>query len=260
MTRVVIEETGNPANMLVLVNRSDSLMQGPPDSDEWYLRADGLDDSWYSPTDSRAALEEDPSGDGAFWPDEYLLTPRTFPVRGAMWARSSSLSQGAARARLARLHNKPLTVLVEDEMGPRWVHGFSRQRPIITRPSIHRVEFTLFISCPSPVKTGREVRFPTVATVAQVENSGDYPTWPVFYAPGPVTVIASEFDGHVFAWAGNSPTGVTLDPQTGIVTNGLGVEIGGIQVDDVFRVPPGAHELTVESDAAVTVGVRPGWL
>jgi len=260
MTRVVIEEKANPANSLTLVNRSESLMQGPAVQDEWYLRVDGLDDAWYSPPDSRAELEEDPGNDGAFWPDEYLLTSRTFPIRGGLWTRSSSLSQAAARSRLARLHNRPLRILVEDELGPRWVEGFSRQRPIVTRPSIHRVEFTLFISCPSPLKVGREAPFPVQNGIARVENAGDYPTWPTFRASGLVTVLASEFQGHVFAWAGLSTTGITLDPQTGIVTNGLGDEIGGIQVDDVYRIPPGAHEIVVESDAPVTVGVRPGWL
>lgn len=260
MTRVVIEETANPANSIVLVNRSESMMQGPAAADEWYLRADGLDESWWAAPEARGELEEDPSDDGSFWPEEYLLRSRTIPVRGGLWSRSSSLGQAAARSRLNRLHNKPLTMMVEDELGARWVYGISRQAPVITRPSIYRLEFTLFITCPRPVKVGREVKYPVTSGVAQVENSGDYPTWPMIYAAGPVTVIAAEFDGHVLAWAGSSASGVTIDPQTGIVKDGSGVEIGGIQVDDVFRIPPGPHEVTVTADAAVQVGVRPGWL
>lgn len=260
MTRVVIEETANPANSLTLMNRSDSMMQGPG-LDEWYLRTDGLDEGWYSPPSARGDLEEDPSGDGAFWPSEYRLRSRVFPIRGGLWSNASSMGQGQGRSVLNRLHNRPLTILVEDENGQRWAHGISRQKPILARPSIYRLEFTLFIECPSPIKVGREVRFPRVGNVVNVESAGDEPTWPTFYLDGPVTVFAAELGGHLLAWAGTAPQGVVIDPQTGIVSTPNGQEIGGIQVDDAFRVPPGLSSITVTTDAPVAhVGVRPGWL
>jgi hypothetical protein len=259
MTRVVIETVDGRPESLTLVNRSES-MDMAPSGDQWYLKADGLDESWYAPVASRADVEENPSDDGGFWPNQYLLGSRTFPIRGGLWSQSSSLGQAAARTKLARLHNRPLQVLVEDELGPRWVRGFSRQAPVIKRPTIYRVEFTLFITCPDPVKVGAEARYPVTGNTVTVENGGDYPTWPMIYAAGPVTELGVGFDGHALAWAGSSASGVTIDPQTGIVTDGSGVEIGGIQVDDVFRIPPGAHELAVTADADVSVGVRPGWL
>lgn len=258
MTRVVIEADGGRPESLVLVNRSES-MASPAIQDQWYLRSDGLGDEWYSPADSRAEIADNPSDDGGYAPDEYLLRPKVFPIRGGLWTTASSLGQSAGRAKLARLHNRPLRVLVEDEAGPRWVYGFSRQAPVISRPSIHRLEFSLTINCPDPVKLGNEARFPAAGNVVRVENSGDVATWPTVYVSGQVTQLALQLGTQLLAWIGNAQ-GLTIDTRSGSAYNGSGVEIGGIQVDDAFKIPPGAHELTLVTDGQVSVGVRPGWL
>lgn len=253
MTRVVID------GKLELVNRSVQL-DAPPELDLFYLRPDGLGDEWYSPAASRADFEENPSDNGAFWPDEWLLSARTFPIRGALWTRNSSLGQAKARRQLAALHNRPLTILVEDEGGERWVTGASTQRPIITRPDIWRVEFTLFVTCPDPLKYGREARYPVSGGGVTVENGGDSPTWPIIYATGPTTVCSVELGGRMVAWHGNAPNGFRLDPADGLAIDPSGAVVGRLAVDDVFRVPPGSHRLAASSDGPLAIGVRSAWL
>lgn len=252
MTRVVIDD------MLELVNRSVQL-DTPPESDVFYLQPDGLGDEWYAPPASRVDWEENPSDHGAFWPDEWFMSARTFPIRGALWTRSSSLGQARARRMLARLHNRPLSVMVEDEGGTVWVTGASTQRPIITRPSIYRVEFTMFITCPDPIKYGREARYPVTGGPLVVENPGDAPTWPVFYATGPTTVCTIELGDRMVAWHGNAPDGFRLDPRDGLAIDPHGAVVGRLAVDDVFKVPPGTHTLAAASDGPLSVGVRAGW-
>lgn len=252
MTRVVIDDK------LELVNRSVQL-DAPPEFDMYYLRPDGLGEEWYAPPASRAEFEENPADHGSFWPDEWFLSARTFPIRGALWTRNSSLGQAEARRKLATLHNRPLSILVEDEAGERWVTGASTQRPIITRPSIYRVEFTIFITCPDPLKYGREARYPVTGGPLVVENSGDAETWPMLYATGPTTVCSVELGDRMVAWHGSAPEGFTLDPRDGLAIDPHGAVVGRLAVDDVFRVPPGQHTLAASSDGPLTVGVRPAW-
>lgn len=253
MTRVVIDDR------LELVNRSVQLDM-PPEVDMFYLRADGLGDEWYAPPASRVRWEDNPSDDGAFWPDEWLLSPRTFPIRGALWSRNSSLGQAKARRELAKLHNRPLSVMIEDEGGAVWVTGASTQAPIVTRPSIYRVEFTLFITCPDPIKYGREARYQATGSSLTVENPGDAATWPMIYATGPTTVCSVELGDRMVAWHGSAPNGFVLDPSTGIATSPNGTVVGRLAVDDVFKIPPGSHALKVASDGPLSIGVRGGWL
>lgn len=253
MTRVVID------GKLELINRSVQL-DLPPEVDVFYLRPDGLGEEWYAPPASRVDWEDNPSDHGAFWPDEWLLGARTFPIRGALWTRNSSLGQAKARRQIAQLHNRPLSILVEDEGGERWVTGASTQRPIVTRPSIYRVEFTMFITCPDPLKYGREARY--AATAGQplvVENGGDADTWPVIYATGATTVCAVEYGGRMVAWHGSAPNGFRLDPADGLAIDPSGAVVGRLAEDDVFKVPPGRHALTVSSDGPLSIGVRSAW-
>lgn len=260
MTRVTIETVGGTHESLVLTNRSQLFLT--PDQDGWWLQGDGLGDEWYSPPESRAEVEDNPTDDGGYWPDEYLLSAKSFPLRGTFWSTASSLGQAAARAKLARLHNRPLSILVEDEAGERWMYGFIRQAPVIKRPNIWSVDFSLVIHCPKPVKVGREARFPVAAGVARVENSGDYPSWPMIYVQGQVTSLVVQETGGgsgLIGWTGNA-NGLLFDPQTGIMLDGSGQEIGGVEVDDVFKIQPGAHDVLVSTNGTAQVGVRPAWI
>lgn len=251
MTRVVIDG-------LELVNRSVQL-DLPPELDVFYLQPDGLSEEWYAPPASRASFEENPSDHGAFWPDEWLLSARTFAIRGGLWTRNSMLGQAEARRQLAKLHNRPLRVLVEDEAGPRWVRGASVQRPVITRPSIYRVEFTIFVTCPDPLKYGREVRFLATTGDTAVENVGDVPTWPVLHAAPGTTVCSVAFGDRMIAWAGEAPNGFTLDPRNALAIDPSGSVVGTVIVDDVFRIPPGRHLVQASSDGDLNIGMAGAW-
>ena len=250
--RVVIE---SPTDTIVLSGDKMSL-------DEWQLQSEPLD-GWYEAPDPRADATDIPQLDGAYWPAQLLTGARVLTVRGqAMWSRSS-LEGGSARRRVAALSGVPLSVCVEDSMGPMWVEGFiSRIVEGHAYTTEDRYTFALILTCPDPVRYGMPVSQVASGGVVTAENSGTAFTWPTFDVAGSVTMFRATLGSTVLEWQGSSASNLHIDTRMGVGTSG-GVQVGRLTHDDLLRLPPtGMSQIQVATTPAgrtVTMTARSGW-
>lgn len=230
-----------------------------PGGEMFILRRDGLQ-GWFESAESRGEeMPGLPGTSGQFWPEEVFTNGRVLTVRGTHISQgnASTLSTARFRDSLAALVGQSLSMWVADSAGSREVSGFVSGRV----NTVHRTEtvtdFSLIITCPDPLKYGQPVTYqgPGLLPVENI-GTGDVPL--VVSTPDRVTRIYLELAGRRVEWQGDAE-GLVLDLSDGVPRDSHGDEVGVLVWADLLRVPPGQHELQVESDAVVTLTVRPGW-
>lgn len=205
---------------------------------------------------------EMPLQDGAFWPEQTFLERRVLTIRGIHMAEwlpgSSELAAARFRDQLAALTGVAVEVQVHDQAGPRTVQGYFSAPPGVYALDDLNTEFTLFVTCPDPLKYGSAIQYSAGGGVLTVENAGTGEVPFVAATTDQVTNLSISMGGARVEWQGNS-AGLLLDLADGVPRDNAGNEVGVLVWADLLRVPPGQHELQVESDAVVTLTVRPGW-
>ncbi|MFC4223574.1 hypothetical protein [Lysinibacter cavernae] len=239
------------------------LVDGPhenraPGPGLWGLEKDGLS-GWYEPAAPRASSELIPQQHGSYWPAQLLLSPRILTIRGFRQDKSSAVAESIARDYLAALIVHDLTVHVQDAAGIRTVTGYQGSVPVFRHLNNHKSGFSLILTCPDPMKYGREATFSAVGGVITAENAGTAPSYPVFEVSGRVTSLTITQGFRTIRWAGDA-VGLRIDTRSGTATSN-GVEVGGLIDDVVTALPPGRHALTVSATAGaqVSMKVRPAW-
>lgn len=218
-------------------------------------------EGWFESVNPRIEAQPDvPGVDGMFWPEESFLSGRIVTIRGthAVGDRSSTLSAASFRDRLASMAGQPVSVHVADASGRREVSGYVASAVRVTHRTERVTGFTIIVSCPDPLKYGSPVNYAAGTGVLSVENTGTGDVAPVATALGRVTNVRVARGSQVVEWQGDSE-GLVLDIADGVPRNLAGEETGVMVWADPLRVPPGVHELTVISNAELTLTVRPGW-
>ncbi|WGD38471.1 hypothetical protein [Lysinibacter sp. HNR] len=234
------------------------LLNRAPGPGIWGLEKDGLE-GWYEPAPPRAESVLIPQMHGGYWPAHLLVGPRILTIRGFHSDKTSAVAEAVARDRLAALITQELTVHVQDASGGRSVTGFLGTQPILRPINAWRAGFSLVLTCPDPMKYGREAVFPTIGNVITVQNPGTADTYPIIEVSGRVTNLTLTQGDRRVRWAGNA-TDLRIDTRYGIAYSG-GVEAGGLIDDAVLSLPPGTTPVTVSvtSGARVQMRVRPAW-
>lgn len=226
------------------------------------LEQNGLD-GWHEGVEPRYEAPAVPNGDGLYAPDVVHLSERIVTIRGFarawQWGQGSSLDIANFDDLLASLVGEDIEVRVEDAAGVRTVEGFLSSIPFRERVGEWAEKFSLIVSCPDPLKYGRVARFTPEGGVVTVNNPGTGSVWPRVVTTGRTRSLSLSFGGREVRWSGDAEGGLTLDFRTAIPLAADGTESGLLSYGQVFRIPPGSHDLTVSSNVPVVVEVTPGW-
>lgn len=228
----------------------------------WILtKGDGLE-GWYESADPRVEVMPDvPGVDGAYWPEEILLSSRTLAIRGqviALGSRASSVGVASIRDRIAALVGEPVTVSIEDPAGVREVRGYVSGRTAPNRTNEKGFPFMIVVTCPDPLKYGQAVRYPAGTGPLVLENIGTGEVPFTVTTPNRVTSLQIEYAGNRFVWAGDAD-GLTVELADGRPLDAEGYQVGYLIDADPIRIPHGAHSVSVKASTPVTVLLRPGW-
>lgn len=221
--------------------------------DAWVLLRDGLE-GWFSPPAPRYEFANVPHGDGVYVPFVTPLPARTVTVRFAHKG-VSSVSAARARDRVAGLARQLVRLVVEDAAGVRECAGVVSTDVTAVHVSAQVTRFEVTLTCPDPLKYGREFVFVAANGEVDVVFDGTEPVFPVFeFAPAAETVSV-EYGGRRLVWSGTVTGGrVTVDSRTGRPSRGI------LTVDEVFMLPPGSSTVEVSGATDLIVKVREAWL
>jgi hypothetical protein len=255
--RVTVTPLSQPSWAFSLMDGS-GLTRWPINGEILGTLRDGLD-GWLNGVAPKYEAPDIPGDHGSYSPDEIYLSSRILTIRGVYRATraASSVSASAFADRIAALIGEYLTITVEDAAGVRTVEGFVSAIPAHDRRADHTFLFTLIITCPDPLKYGREVLFPVTGSTVTVDQPGTGRVFPRVLVSGPVTVLDVQVPGYRVRWVGEAPN-LDLDFRDAFPLSG-GVETGTLVWSQVFRLPPGESTIAVESDGDVQIGIRPGW-
>lgn len=219
----------------------------------WGIVKDGID-GWFGTPKVRESLVDIPQRDGAYMPAMLTQSTRVVTIRGLI-RQASSVQAGRARERICDLACRKLTLRVEDALGPKESRCFMSGDPEpLLQYNEEGFSFALVLTCPDPLKYGREVSFAPVLPWLEVENAGLAASWPRVRVDGPVSMLRVSCDEGLVEWHGDAG-GLDLDfadmqPSSGVVTIGR-----------PWRVRPGTGRYWVDMDGAgdMRMIVRPAW-
>lgn len=232
----------------------------------WVLAAKNGLEGWFESAESRVdPMPDVPGVDGAYWPEEILLSSRTLAIRGHVLAvdeRASSVGVASARDRIAALVGEPVSVTVEDAAGSREVRGYVEGRSEPEHRNETSFSFMLVVTCPDPLKYGSPVSVPAAGETVY-NNTGTGDIRPRFTTLERITRLHIEqpHTGKVVEWAGDT-VGLTLDLADGTPLDADGYEVGTLVWADAVSLPHGQSSLNVTVEPAgtqVMTTYRPGW-
>lgn len=221
----------------------------------WFTSLDGWDGTPSPREDSTARI----GLDGSHTPLTLTQGPRTVTVGGAADCRST-VEAALLADRINAMWGRTLTVTRVDGLGYRWVQGLLRDDPQPRfLPNERIFTFSLVVQCDDPCKHGPAGLYPVANGIADVENPGTAPAWPVLHAEnaaGITFVNVSDDDGHEISWEGDGSASLLdldfrdLNPVTGVVS-----------VDDAIPAAPGVTRLHVNANRGTSLSVEcaPSW-
>lgn len=248
--------------MLVVIKTDDDMFELRGDQTlpigQLMLQADNENplDGWYSTPGAKNETIGNPFADGSFTPSALYQNERTLTVKGLCFPLSS-VEEGQLIDRLNNLVCKPLTIMVHDSSGMRFVHGFvSDSTSITVRSRSDMFTFSVIVTCPDPLKYGPEQSYTSDSDEVTVDNPGVIPVYPKFLVSGsPSSFTVSNEYGSV-SWSGSGASQVSLDLSDMIPSS------GSVGVASPFKIPVGVsmiHVSTVPASCQVSVSFNPAW-
>lgn len=220
----------------------------------WAIKKNGITGILGTPA-VRETTTDIPQMDGAYWPSRLTQKPRSISL-DCFIKGLSSVETAQARDRINALTGRTLDITIEDASGLRTLTGYLTADPEpLMRFREQAFEFGLVITCPDPFKYGRPQTFAASYGVIRAVNEGNAATWPLIQVTGHATTLHLKCgDTGEIRWEGDTGD-LTLDMRDMIPS------AGRITLDHAFPIPPGTHDVTVQTNtgAAVTLTLRPAW-
>lgn len=229
------------------------------------LASQGLE-GWFDSLTPSLTMEGAPGLDGAFGPATTKLESRVLTIRGVhrvIPGLGSAVTVETFRDRLAQLTGEHVKVLVDGNVGERYVTGWVSDQVTVDHTAWNTTRFSLIVTCPDPFKYGPDVtRARTGAGTVVVSNLGTAPVYPTIEADS-VTALTVASGNRTVTWTGTSATNLSIDLRTMIPVNrATGKAAGMVSLAPAPVINPGDQTVTLTptpSTANVRVTAASAW-